>query len=888
MKKKLLALMLAGIMAATSAAAVTSYGAVKDTMNSRVWETSTRVGISSERQIRQEEGMTIDEWDEETARMKAEGLTDPFTEEGILEEDPDAAIFREDGRVYQIAGTRAFSPVRNAMEAYRMVYRLVPMLGGSENTDLRLWSRLFINNTTVYSFQQISGTEELLGNVVKIAGREDGTVTAVFSSLDGESSKEEIRVSRQEAEQAVLDHLREAGEKDAAVCPDYTDRVVHSPVDIARALNLDIEEEPVPDEVLWVVFTENESSEAAEYPWIAHYVTLEGDYEYSLPVPDTFGEDARNGYRKQVIFTDDMVSGSWSGVITSSNGKTKDITVPVIKSEKDGKWYLGDLDRRIAVADFAEAAYGKDHAIEMISSDTNDGWDNEDLFMYFNYIRAWDFYADMGWMGPDGALTDVVILKGLCTSSGKVYEHACSVGKVENNQMFGYTAYTNQGDPLTLVQALDVMAHEYTHTFTSTVMNENLYENDYGAINEAMSDIMGNLVEYILEDTEDTKWLLGENTSKPVRSMSDPHRYTQPEYVWDLYYGPHTDDPATVNDRGGVHFNSSLLNRIAALLCMKHEMRYEEAVDFWLTTAMGLTPRTDYVQIGELLGWALTESGNEQYLDSLRELIEEEDLGSKELPAELPEGRKIVKLQIPDNETFADENWGLLVYQLDTDTMEHLKKAGSRLLPVLQEMEEKNIDSEKVKPILMEMVDYLGMDPAELPIDNLEDPDTLTETLMDILKESARHLVYQRLTWEDRSTGEMAMVSKDIPAAYLLINLKESGTKLDGLALLIGKHWYDIGEMVINMAPNGADKDKIAENLPNTRRKMIELGMKVMLNTVTDGFSSLIDGAGAFLDSLDGKPADITEKANGPEDVSDQVEYLPSDGLESVSLLGSE
>ena len=64
--------------------------------------------------------------------------------------------------------------------------------------------------------------------------------------------------------------------------------------------------------------------------------------------------------------------------------------------------------------------------------------------------------------------------------------------------------------------------------------------------------------------------------------------------------------------------------------------------------------------------------------------------------------------------------------------------------------------------------------------------------------------------------------------------------------------------------------------------------MKVMLNTVTDGFSSLIDGAGAFLDSLDGKPADITEKANGPEDVSDQVEYLPSDGLESVSLLGSE
>ena len=82
-----------------------------------------------------------------------------------------------------------------------------------------------------------------------------------------------------------------------------------------------------------------------------------------------------------------------------------------------------------------------------------------------------------------------------------------------------------------------------------------LYENDLGAINEAMSDIMGNLVEYIVQDTEDENWILGENAETPIRSMSNPRLYAQPEYVWDVFYGAHTDNPVTINDRGGVHLN---------------------------------------------------------------------------------------------------------------------------------------------------------------------------------------------------------------------------------------------------------------------------------------------------------------------------------------------
>ena len=40
-------------------------------------------------------------------------------------------------------------------------------------------------------------------------------------------------------------------------------------------------------------------------------------------------------------------------------------------------------------------------------------------------------------------------------------------------------------------QCLDVIAHEFTHCVTASLMTYNSYTTDYGAINEAMSDIQG-------------------------------------------------------------------------------------------------------------------------------------------------------------------------------------------------------------------------------------------------------------------------------------------------------------------------------------------------------------------------------------------------------------
>lgn len=79
-----------------------------------------------------------------------------------------------------------------------------------------------------------------------------------------------------------------------------------------------------------------------------------------------------------------------------------------MRNDREGSLYLGDVVRRIAVADFAKAVYDDDHQLVLVQSDGDEDFDNEDLYMYYNYLNAWDFYADMGWISPDGEGSDVV------------------------------------------------------------------------------------------------------------------------------------------------------------------------------------------------------------------------------------------------------------------------------------------------------------------------------------------------------------------------------------------------------------------------------------------------------------------------------------------------
>ena len=776
-------LVLLGTAFPAMADAASATGVIK-TEDRHVWDTDIRLSIRREDQLMRESGRELDEWDGEIAQRKQEALKTPLTKEALLKADPDIKILEEDGRVYYIGAGKTFVPVNDAADAYALAYRLVSLLGGTEETDLRLWSRLGINGQTVYSFQEIADSETVVGSTLKIALDENNEVSAVFANLlpdeEGENGGTKPLVSRRQAENAVF---RQTNNKQ--LFRELTERTIRYPVDITDALDLESDDEdPVPQQLLWVVYTSNKGGDADIYPYVAHYVKLDGTYLFNLPVKQPGDAEARSGYRMQDVFAG-MTPGEYTGEITDIRGNSRTITVPVMKNEETGDWYLGDPERRIAVADYYELAYDDQHPMNLVTSKTNEDWDNEDLFMYYNYIRAWEFYADMGWIGPDGQGTDVIILKGLAFRNHEPYENACSCGSVGGWQMFGYAPYNAKGKALGLVQGMDVLAHEYTHTFTASVMNENLYENDLGAINEAMSDIMGNLIEYILHDTEDTKWTLGENTGTSIRCMSDPNSKGQPAYVWDLFYGPHTDTPSTNNDRGGVHSNSSLLNRIAALLCLDHGMSYGDAVRFWMTVAMGMTPETDYRQMDALLNWAADASGNEDYKEALNSLIAEERLDVTERPETFPDRQRLAILSLPETETFEDTNWTLVALQLNTETLMAL---GTEFVSLLMQSRK---DASVWQEALQEILSHVSLEGTQIHVDQAESKNEFAEAVLRILRGAAPYR--QLLSWEENDTREMPMVEIEGDLTlYILINITGGGSKTNGTAVLIGGQWVDL------------------------------------------------------------------------------------------------
>lgn len=106
--------------------------------------------------------------------------------------------------------------------------------------------------------------------------------------------------------------------------------------------------------------------------------------------------------------------------------------------------------------------------------------------------------------------------------------------------------------------AIDVVAHELAHGVTDYTSGL-IYRNESGALNEALSDIIGTSVEFFYQDAGSgymtADYLLGEDLTAPsraFRSMANPQAYGSPDHYSKRYLGP--------DDNGGVHRNSGIAN----------------------------------------------------------------------------------------------------------------------------------------------------------------------------------------------------------------------------------------------------------------------------------------------------------------------------------------
>jgi Zn-dependent metalloprotease len=113
--------------------------------------------------------------------------------------------------------------------------------------------------------------------------------------------------------------------------------------------------------------------------------------------------------------------------------------------------------------------------------------------------------------------------------------------------------------------AIDIMGHELTHGVTENEA-QLIYSDQAGALNESISDVYGSLVKQYSKGkqaAQDADWLIGEGIwadashGVALRSMKDPGS----AFEGDQQPGHMRDYVNTIDDNGGVHINSGILNK---------------------------------------------------------------------------------------------------------------------------------------------------------------------------------------------------------------------------------------------------------------------------------------------------------------------------------------
>ncbi len=538
--------------------------------------------------------------------------------------------------------------ISNEDEALDVIYSVLEDLDVAEGVELDIAAidGPTSEGNTIYTFRQYADDIVVYGASVKLVTDGDQNAVGLNSTLipvTFDSRKAVWTVDSDQAESIVSETLRAQG-IDVEVLLGDSEQIL-----------LPYEDDPESYYYAWAIYTPNYFDDVCT-GYVAHYVDSTGEYLYCNPVTSPGSIDARSGAGAALAFSG-YEPDTWTQTVKKYHGDFEDVTIPVARDPQTGDVLLMDMDRMIMCADYRDFEYNDTITPRSAS---NGKFDDYEVLIYRTFIDIYDQFEMIGWKGPDGQGSPSLLLMGEVDEDGNPSENAAYFGKAMGFDFFTFDSTKPFGE------AYDVIAHEYTHALTGTAMLTNLYINDYGAINEAMSDIFGNLIEAILGKTADKKWLINENGEYVFRSMSQPNDYEQPAYVWDKYYVPAVSQGSDYNDQGGVHTNSSLLNLIAYRL-NESGMSLEDQLYYWQNVALVLTPRTDYEQIALILPWALKVIGMEQYTDVVRSAIKETRISDPTLPDTVENDLARFQIVFPDQEILDNYDVTASAYDIETE-----------------------------------------------------------------------------------------------------------------------------------------------------------------------------------------------------------------------------
>ena len=273
-------------------------------------------------------------------------------------------------------------------------------------------------------------------------------------------------------------------------------------------------------------------------------------------------------------------------------------------------------------------------------------------------------------------------------------------------------------------------------------------------------------------------------------------------------------------------------------------------------------------------------------------------LGKTQIPEKLPLDRKIVHLALPDTGAFADENWTLMYVQLNTET---IGNAAMTMFQLAGQLLKDGADAKEFGRILSDFLDRIHLDGTKIRLDESNDEEDVADAISLAVFSTLGRLLEQGLAWRTEEGGDITFVTDDDPTAYVLINLAQAGTKVNGLCVLIGESWIDLtpflglGEKLIETKDGKASEqglipDLLAELTPDQVGAMIEtvLQIKEALSSdkkdrakIEQPQAEIQDYAEALLEYLF---ADKDEKEKGFV-MKARVQELPTEGLEKVRLI---
>ena len=238
------------------------------------------------------------------------------------------------------------------------------------------------------------------------------------------------------------------------------------------------------------------------------------------------------------------------GVGTDVLGRTREILTNLPSTT----YYMADMTRGNGIFTYDAETKTRLPGVYWTDADNvyNDSYDAPAVSSQYFLEVTYDYYAaKFGRDSFDDAGAKVVSSVHVGRDYNNAYWNGSQFAFGDGD---GYVFYPLSG-------AVDVVAHEYTHAVTQYTADL-VYQYESGALNEAMSDIMGTAVEFHLG--EDPDWFMGEDITGPglglpyLRSMEDPTVCGDPDHYDDIYVG--------TSDNGGVHTNSGVINKVAYLI----------------------------------------------------------------------------------------------------------------------------------------------------------------------------------------------------------------------------------------------------------------------------------------------------------------------------------